>query len=72
MNKDMNERYIKTTDPVGKRIFGTYRADGDIIHVTLAANGRQQWANIIYGVSAETQAEIILKQLDRQRRISPY
>lgn len=50
----MDERYIKTTDPVGKRIFGTYRADGDIIHVTLAANGRQQWANIIYGVSVET------------------
>jgi hypothetical protein len=69
---DMDERYIETTDSVGKRIFGIYRADADIIHVTLAANGRRQWANIIDGVPVETQAELIFKQLDRQRRINPY
>jgi hypothetical protein len=68
----MDERYIETTDPVGKRIFGIYRASGDIIHVTLAANGRQKWANILDGVPVETQAEIMLKQLDRQRRVNPY
>jgi hypothetical protein len=69
---DMDERYIETTDSVGKRIFGIYRADADIIHVTLAANGRHQRANIIDGVPVKTQAEIILKQLDRRRRIKPY
>jgi len=68
----MDDRYIETTDSVGKRIFGIYRTDADIIHVTLAANGRHQWANIIDGVPVGTQAEIILKQMDRQRRVNRY
>ena len=68
----MDERYIETTDPVGKRIFGTYRAGDEFMHVTLASNGRQKRANIVDGLPIETQAEIILKQLDRARRGNRY